>query len=86
MHQFLKFIFGMKLHVSDSSSVHHQGFSLCTQQWYMSYRFADGLRAGSGWNRPDEFITMGGHLNVKFGINALRRKLGEFKLLCRPSI
>jgi hypothetical protein len=28
MHQFLKFILGMKLlHVSDSSSVHHQEFS-----------------------------------------------------------
>jgi len=26
MHKFLKFIFGMKLHVSDSSSVHHQEF------------------------------------------------------------
>jgi len=23
---------------------------LYTQQWYMSYRFADSLRAGSGWN------------------------------------
>jgi len=21
-----------------------------TQQWYMSYRFADSFRAGSGWN------------------------------------
>jgi len=30
-------------------------FSLYTQQWYMSYRFADCLRAGSGWHqlRPD---------------------------------
>jgi len=27
MHKFLKFIFGIKLHVSDSSSVHHQEFS-----------------------------------------------------------
>ena len=29
--------------------------SLYTQQWYMSYRFADSLRAGSGQNsfRPD---------------------------------
>jgi len=27
-------------------------FSLYTQQWYMSYRFADTLRAGSG-RRPD---------------------------------
>jgi len=30
-----------------SSGVFH-----CTQQWYMSYRFADSCRAGSGWN-PD---------------------------------
>jgi len=30
-------------------------FSLHTQQWYMSYRFADCLRAESGWKwfRPD---------------------------------
>jgi len=27
-----------------------RNFSLYTQQWYMSYRFADGLGAGSGWN------------------------------------
>jgi hypothetical protein len=27
-----------------------RSFSLFTQQWYMSYRFADSLRAGSGWN------------------------------------
>jgi len=25
-----------------------RSFSLYTQQWYMSYRFADNLRAGSG--------------------------------------
>jgi len=25
--------------------------SLCTQQWYMSNRFADSLRAGSGRHR-----------------------------------
>jgi len=25
-------------------------FSLHTQQWYMSYRFADSLRAGSEWS------------------------------------
>jgi hypothetical protein len=29
-----------------------RSFSLYTQQWYMSYSFADSLRAGSGWN-PD---------------------------------
>jgi len=27
-----------------------RSFSLYTQQWYMSYRFTDSLRAGSGWN------------------------------------
>ena len=27
-----------------------RSFSLYTQQWYMSYRFADSLRAGSGRN------------------------------------
>ena len=27
-----------------------RNFSLYTQQWYMSYRFADSLRAGSGRN------------------------------------
>ena len=25
-------------------------YSLCTQQWYMSYRFVDNFRAGPGWN------------------------------------
>jgi len=32
-----------------------RSFSLYTQQWYMSYRFSDSLRAGSGRNsfRPD---------------------------------
>jgi len=27
-----------------------RSFSLYTRQWYMSYRFADSLRAESGWN------------------------------------
>jgi hypothetical protein len=30
MHQFLNFILGMKLHVSDSSYAHHQEFFHCT--------------------------------------------------------
>ena len=42
------------LYVSDSSSVHHQEFfSLYTQQLFMSYRFADSLRAESREFRPD---------------------------------
>jgi len=27
-----------------------RSFSLYTQQWCMSYRFSDSLRAGSGWS------------------------------------
>ena len=30
-----------------------RSFSLYTQQWYMSYRFADSLQAGSGCVHPD---------------------------------
>jgi len=34
------------VYVSDSSSVNHQEFfSLYTQKWHMSYRFADSLPA-----------------------------------------
>ena len=55
MHQFLKFIFGIKLYMFRTvppSII--RSFSLYTQQWYVSYRFADSLRAeGSGRFRPD---------------------------------
>jgi hypothetical protein len=53
MHGFLKFIFRMKLYMF--LTVHLsiiRSFSLYTQQWYMSYRLADCLRAGSGWHMP----------------------------------
>ena len=33
-----------------------KSFSLYTQQWYMSYRFADSLRAGSGWTCFGQFL------------------------------
>jgi hypothetical protein len=51
-----------------------RSFSLYTQQWYMSYRFDDSLRAGSGWNAEmsasswfyyKKFITMHDHINFK---------------------
>ena len=35
-----------------------RSFSLYTQQWYMSYRFADSLRAGSGWNCSSILILL----------------------------
>jgi len=42
MHQFLKFIFGMKLYMFRTVPLSIvSSFSLYTQQWYMSYRFAD---------------------------------------------
>jgi len=46
MHQFLKFIFEIKLYMfrTDPLSI-IRSFSLYTQQWYMSYNFADSLRA-----------------------------------------
>jgi len=49
MHYFLKFIFGIKLYMFRTVPVSIiRSFSLYTQQWYMSYRFADSWRAGSG--------------------------------------
>jgi hypothetical protein len=38
------------LHVSDSSSVHHQEFIHCTLSNGMSYKFVDNFRAGPGWS------------------------------------
>jgi len=35
-----------------------RSFSLYTQQWYMSYRFADNLRAGSGQNCSSILILL----------------------------
>ena len=49
MHRFLKFIFGIKLYMFRTVPLSIiRSFSQYTQQWYMSYRFADSLRAGSG--------------------------------------
>jgi len=44
MHLFFKFIFGIKLYMFRTVPVSIiRSFSLYTQQWYMSYRFADSL-------------------------------------------
>ena len=51
MHQFLKFICGIKLYMFRTVPLSIiRSSSLYTQQWYMSYRFADSLRTGSGRN------------------------------------
>jgi hypothetical protein len=47
MHYFLKFIFGIKLYMFRTVPLSIiRSFSLYTQQWYVSYTFADSLRAG----------------------------------------
>ena len=47
MHYFLKFIFGIKLYMFRTVPLSIMSFSLYTQQWYVSYMFADNLRACS---------------------------------------
>jgi len=46
MYYFLKFIFGIKVYMFRTVPLSIVwSFSLYTQEWYMSYRFADSLRA-----------------------------------------
>jgi len=44
-----------------------RSFSLYTQQWYMSYRLADSLRAGSGQNCSFPLIRRLGGLHIRYG-------------------
>ena len=56
MHQFLKFIFGIKLYMFRTVSLSIiRSLALYTQQWCMSNRFADSLQEGSerNWFRPN---------------------------------
>ena len=56
---FLKFILGMKFYMFRTVPLSIiRSFSLYTQQWYMSYRFADSLRAGSGWNWTSSILIL----------------------------
>jgi len=67
MHKFLKFIFGIKLYMFLTVTLSIvRSFSLYTQQWYMSHRFADSLWAGSGWNfHPDPARKLSANLYDK---------------------
>jgi len=69
-----------------------RSFSLYTQQWYMSYRFADNLRAGSGWNcsssvHHQEFFTV--HTAMVYVIQVCRQLASrirmELQFLCPSS-
>jgi hypothetical protein len=49
---FSNFIFGIKLYMFPTAPLSIiRSFSLHTQQWYMTYRFADSLRAGTERNQ-----------------------------------
>ena len=52
MQEFLKFIFGIKLYFWNITTCFGQFlcFSLYTQQWYMSYMFADSSK--HAWHIP----------------------------------
>jgi len=52
----------MKLYIFGTAPLSIIGsFSLYTQQWYMSYRSADSLRSGAGWN-PDPALKLSAKL------------------------
>jgi hypothetical protein len=59
MHWFLKFILEMKLYMFRTVPLSIiRSYSLYTQRWYMSYRFVDSFRAGSGWNCSSILILL----------------------------
>ena len=59
MHEFLKFIFGIKLYMFRTVPLSLiRSFSLYTHQWYMSHKFADSFRAGSGRNCSSVLILL----------------------------
>ena len=63
MHKFLRFIFGIKLYMLRTIPVSiMRSFSLYIQHWYMSYRFADSLQAGSEGFRPDPARKPSAHI------------------------
>ena len=54
-----------------------RSFSLYTQQWYMSYRLADSLRAGSGRNYSSALIllllyTQQWYVSYRFAVCAVK--------------
>ena len=56
---FSTFILGMKLYMFRTVPLSIiRSLSLYTQQWYMSYKFVDSLRTGSGWNCSSILILL----------------------------
>jgi hypothetical protein len=75
MHQFLKFISGMKHYMFRTVPLSIiRRFLLYTQQWYMSYRFADCLRAESVWVHPDPAWKLSANLYDIFHCGVYSKK------------
>ena len=54
---------GLKLSGTHRLLVYADDVNLCV---YVSHRFVDSFRAGSGWNCSiKKFVTIDGHMNVK---------------------
>jgi len=76
----LFFFWNKTLHVSDSSSVHHQESQRNTQQWYMSYSFAVSkpvwhmLLLCIHWKTPDD-----GQKNSLKHVNFYSKKRGDYQ-------
>ena len=71
MHYFLKFILGTNLYMFRTVPLSIiRSFSLYTQQWYMSYSFADSLRAGSGWNQRNCPKHVGFHSKINLSASS----------------
>ena len=49
-----------------------RSFSLYTQQRYMSYRFADSLRAGSGRNCSSDLILLASCMTYTFAMGTVK--------------
>ena len=58
MHKFLKFIFGIKLHVSDSFFVHHQESSTVHTTGICHTGYADSLLAGCQHNLCNIYLLL----------------------------
>jgi len=73
MYKLLKFIFGIKLYMFRTVPLPIiRNFSLYTQQWFMSYRFADSVREFYSKNKFDKLVHLVGFITRMF-INYLRR-------------
>jgi hypothetical protein len=59
MHQFHKFILSWNSTCFGQFVCPSSGdYSLYIQQWYISYRFVDSLRAGPGWNCSSNLVLL----------------------------